>query len=242
MIELPDLDEGERVRGDCPTCGGRGTFTVSNLSGSIVYNCYKAGCHFSGKKEILASSNFLLKIFEKEKNLSAAAFDKDKDKFTFPDHWSVFFPARMNRYILKNNIDADKVQLYHDVRMDRAVFPIGTEDAVGRALGRSPKKWHRYSNSGLPFVVPNGDPVYVVEDAASACAVSKYGTGFALLGTNLTDKLLDILKEYPHIVVCLDRDASMKAIQMKLRLSQFTKAEVRLLDVDPKENPEGVLG
>ena len=181
-------------------------------------------------------------IFDQKEIYHEAALEKSDNTFEFPDNWSVFFPARMKRYILKNNIDEDKVQLYHDVRMDRAVFPIGTEDAVGRALGRSPKKWHRYSNSGLPFVVPNGDPVYVVEDAASACAVSKYGTGFALLGTNLTDKLLDILREYPHVVVCLDRDASMKAIQMKLRLSQFTKAEVRLLDVDPKENPEGVLG
>lgn len=241
MISLPDLDDGERSRTNCPVCGGQGTFTASNVDGTILFNCYKAGCRVSGRKEVLASSHFLSQIFDQKEIYHEAALEKSNNTFEFPDHWSVFFPARMKRYILKNNIDEDKVQLYHDVKMDRAVFPIGTEDAVGRALGRSPKKWHRYSNSGLPFVVPNGDPVYVVEDAASACAVSKYGTGFALLGTNLTDKLLDILKEYPHVVVCLDRDASMKAIQMKLRLSQFTKADVRLLEVDPKENPEGVL-
>ena len=46
---------------------------------------------------------------------------------------------------------------------------------------------------------------------------------------------------YPYVVVCLDKDASAKAIQMKNRIGQFTKAEVRLLDVDPKEKPEGVL-
>jgi len=28
---------------------------------------------------------------------------------------------------------------------------------------------------------------------------------------------------------------------MKNRIGQFTKCEVRLLDVDPKEKPEGVL-
>lgn len=240
MIDLPDLNDGERIRTNCPDCGGKGTFTASNISGTIVYNCYKAGCYVSGKKETLASSNFLYNFFD-EKNLSSAGKANQKSTFTFPPHWSVYFPRKMERYIEKNHIDPDKVQLYYDIKLNRAVFPIGNEDAIGRALGTSPKKWHRYGRSGLPFIVPNGNPVYVVEDAASACAVAKYGTGFALLGTNLSQKLLDILKKYPHIIVCLDRDASAKAISMKLKLSQYTKAEVRILDVDPKEKPEGVL-
>ena len=79
------------------------------------------------------------------------------------------------------------------------------------------------------------------KDCASAVAVSQYGTGLALLGTNLSDPILDIVANYPSVVVCLDRDASAKAIQMKNRIGQFTKCEVRLLDVDPKEKPEGVL-
>jgi hypothetical protein len=236
LDHLPDLDDGESIRTHCPVCGGRGTFTASNLSGSLVYNCYKAGCGIRGKREVLVSSNFLRKTYPSSSKSAEAK------PFVFPESWSVFFPPKMKRYLYKNNVDEDKIQLYYDVKLDRAVFPIGVSDAVGRSLGKSRNKWHRYASSGLPFIVPNGDPVYIVEDAASACAVSKYGTGFALLGTNLTDKLLDILREYPHVVVCLDRDASMKAVQMKIRLSQFTRAEVRLLNVDPKENPEGVLG
>ena len=220
MLEnLPDLDEGEHVRTHCPVCGGVNTFTVSNLSGRIVYNCYKAGCGIKGKRDVLVSSNFLKTTYQTSCSSGA------KGSFVFPDHWSVYLPPKMIRYAEKNNVD----------------ISIGTSDAVGRSLGKSRNKWHRYASTGLPFIVPNGDPVYVVEDAASACAVSKYGTGFALLGTNLSEILLDILKKYPHIIVCLDRDASAKAIQMKLKLSQFTKTEVRLLDVDPKENPEGVL-
>ena len=236
MVEnLPDLDEGEHVRTHCPVCGGVNTFTVSNLAGRIVYNCYKAGCGIKGKRNVLVSSNFLKTTYQTSCSSGA------KGSFVFPDHWSVYLPPKMIRYAEKNNVDINKIQLYHDVKLNRAVFPIGTCDAVGRSLGKSRNKWHRYASTGLPFIVPNGDPVYVVEDAASACAVSKYGTGFALLGTNLSEILLDILKKYPHIIVCLDRDASAKAIQMKLKLSQFTKTEVRLLDVDPKENPEGVL-
>ena len=119
-------------------------------------------------------------------------------------------------------------------------------DAVGRSLSkysnnRNYPKWHRYGNSGLPFICGNSETCYVVEDCASAVAVSQYGTGLALLGTNLSDPILDIVANYPSVVVCLDRDASAKAIQMKNRIGQFTKCEVRLLDVDPKEKPEGVL-
>ena len=119
-------------------------------------------------------------------------------------------------------------------------------DAVGRSLSkysnnRNYPKWHRYGKSGLPFICGNSETCYVVEDCASAVAVSQYGTGLALLGTNLSDQILDIVANYPSVVVCLDRDASAKAIKMKNRIGQFTKCEVRLLDVDPKEKPEGVL-
>ena len=86
-----------------------------------------------------------------------------------------------------------------------------------------------------------GDDLYLVEDAASACAVSSFGVGMALLGTNLTDRALEIAKQYPRCIVCLDKDASKKALSLTVRLKQFTKTTMRLLEFDPKEYPEGVL-
>ena len=55
---------------------------------------------------------------------------------------------------------------------------------------------------------------------ASACAVSSYGTGMALLGTNLTDRALEIAKQYPRCIVCLDKDASKKALTLTVSLPQ----------------------
>ena len=162
----------------------------------------------------------------------------------------------MTRYCNENNINTDKVQLYHDVKLDRAVFPIFDVkinegslptitpkiiDAVGRSLSKYGAKWHRYSNSGLPFICGEGETCYVVEDSASAVAVSQHGIGLALLGTNLSNEVLDIVIKYPYVIVCLDKDASSKAIRMKNRIAQFTRANVKLLEVDPKENPKGVL-
>ena len=253
MIDLPDFDElsdNQGMRINCPDCGGRGTFTATRVDGTILYNCYKAGCSLSGKKDVMGSSKYI-------RSKSIISAEPTKSDFNMPDHFSIYHPNKMVSYCVRNNIDTSKVQLYYDVKLDRAVFPIfmvqpssfdtptiwrnKVVDAVGRTLGNSWNKWHRYGNSGLPFICGNSEICYVVEDCASAVAVSQYGTGLALLGTNLSDQLLDIVVNYPYVIVCLDRDASAKAIQMKNRIGQFTKAEVRLLDVDPKEKPEGVL-
>ena len=244
MIELPDfdeIDENQGIRVNCPSCGGYGTFTATRVDGSILYNCYKAGCSVSGKKDVLGSSKYV-----REKSIISA--ETNKYEFEMPEHLSIYFPKKMIKYCNENNIDTNKVQLYYDVKLDRAVFPIfmvqpsnfsvptiwrnKVVDAVGRSLSkysnnRNYPKWHRYGKSGLPFICGNSETCYVVEDCASAVAVSQYGTGLALLGTNLSDQILDIVANYPSVVVCLDRDASAKAIKMKNRIGQFTKCEVR---------------
>ena len=43
-----DLGEGDTVRGDCPDCGGKNTFTAHKSGGAVVYNCYKLGCKIQG--------------------------------------------------------------------------------------------------------------------------------------------------------------------------------------------------
>ena len=63
----------------------------------------------------------------------------------------------------------------------------------------------------------------------------------ALLGTNLSDRAVDIAKGYSNCVICLDKDASRKALSLTKRLKQFTDTTMRILKHDPKEYPEGVL-
>ena len=253
MFDLPEFDdlmEYQKIRINCPSCGGVKTFTATRTDGIVLYNCYKAGCNVSGKKRMLSSSRYI-----REKSIILPSQQKQKE-FKIPDHFSVYLPKKMTRYCNENNINTDKVQLYYDVKLDRAVCPIFdvkiTEgslptitpkiiDAVGRSLSKYGAKWHRYSNSGLPFICGEGETCYVVEDSASAVAVSQHGIGLALLGTNLSNEVLDIVIKYPYVIVCLDKDASSKAIRMKNRIAQFTRANVKLLEVDPKENPKGVL-
>ena len=39
-----DVRYGETIRTNCPYCKGYNTFSVTNMGGSIVWNCYKASC------------------------------------------------------------------------------------------------------------------------------------------------------------------------------------------------------
>ena len=244
MIESMMLAEGGTKRTDCPHCGGRNTFTLSIREGKALWNCYKASCRARGAAGVRSSRSDLIKRISKisltpERNL---IYDK-------PTNFSGFFPEKMTRYMDKNHVTeayhAGRVELYHDVVQDRCVFMIKAGgkyvDAVGRSLGRG-TKWHRYSGTGEPFLCGTAGDLYIVEDAASACAVSKYGVGMALLGTNLTDRALQVAKGYSRCVVCLDKDANKKALSLTMRLKQYTETTMRLLNADPKEYPEGVLG
>jgi hypothetical protein len=103
-------------------------------------------------------------------------------------------------------------------------------------------KWLRYGKSAEPFVVKtDSNHVILVEDAASACAVSEYGTGIALLGTSLTYRALEVVTKYRSVTVALDRDAFNKSLALTRRLRQYMAANAKLLREDPKVYPKGVI-
>ena len=114
MIELPDfddIDDNQGIRVNCPSCGGYGTFTATRVDGSILYNCYKAGCSVSGKKDVVGSSKYV-----REKSIISA--ETNKYEFEMPEHFSIYFPKKMIKYCNENNIDTSKVQLYYDVKQN----------------------------------------------------------------------------------------------------------------------------
>jgi len=244
MITSMMLTEGDTKRLDCPHCGGRNTFTLSIREGKALWNCYKASCRARGATGVRSSRSDLIKRIQRTSLTSEKNMIYEK-----PPHFSTYFPEKMVKYMDRNHVTQayreGLVELYHDILQDRCVFVIKASekpvDAVGRALGRG-TKWHRYSGTREPFLCGYGDLLYIVEDAASACAVSQYGVGMALLGTSLTDRALEVAKGYSRCVVCLDKDASTKALSLTVRLKQYTETTMRLLNADPKEYPEGVLG
>ena len=162
--------------------------------------------------------------------------------------------ARAMDYIKNNNIEyAYKKKfcnLQYDVKEDRCVFCIyqnnGIVDAVGRSLtGRKPK-WKRYASSKLPFITNNkNDTCVIVEDCASACAVTISSMcGVALMGTNLLkEHIPHIVDKFKLAIVALDKDASKKSLDIAKELSVHIQTQVKFLDKDIKTwTKEKILG
>ena len=76
----------------------------------------------------------------------------------------------------------------------------------------------------------------IVEDCASACAVSNVLTGVAILGTSLTQSHKQYLKSYDKIYVALDRDATTKSFGVANELKSYglQNVHVKTLEDDLK--------
>ena len=92
-----------------------------------------------------------------------------------------------------------------------------------------------YGNKNYPFICGDSDIGVLVEDCASACAVSHIYSGIALMGTSLPDSYIPILKKkFKKIIVALDRDATIKAFDISNQLRYFKETEVKILEDDLK--------
>ena len=124
-------------------------------------------------------------------------------------------------------------------KRNRVVFLVKKKgvvvDAVGRLINGIGPKWYRYANSKQPFICGEHSAAIVVEDCASACSCSHQMTGVALMGTNLLQEHIDVLRRYDKVIVALDKDATDKAIEMVRVLAQEgVPAKLAVLNNDLK--------
>ena len=240
FVETLSLKNQEIYRGDCPACGNKNTFSVKNMGDAILYNCFHADCEVKGKVK---------------SEISKSSFSNDKkvwntnSSFAIPSHFAEF--TRSNsavKYLKKYNcmdaIDKKKVSIMYDIKQNRVVFLIKDYadkiiDAIGRSLDKNSKvKWLRYGKSKNPFIVDgeiDKNVVVIVEDCASACAVSCGFSGLALLGTTLTNSTLSVIRnKWSRAIVCLDKDATDKALKMSDRLNFYLQTDIKMLERDLK--------
>ena len=228
-----DISDGGSVRMDCPECKGRRTFTVSNLNGQLLWNCYKAGCSISGANRVSMSATAIQDKLNKIVKVKDTSFDMPMYVVPVP----VPTDAPVYEYASEWGLDVAEHGLMYDIREHRVVFPVVhngiTVDATGRALGKRIPKWKRYGNSGLPYVHGCGKVAVVVEDCVSAAVVGgDRHTGVALMGTSMSNEQRQYLAQFSTAVVALDPDASKKtlAIAKELRSVVNNVKVLRLQD------------
>ena len=241
VIQKIRLAEGEHKTLTCPFCGGRNKFTLDRFDGVLVWNCFRASCNakgsLRGKRDITALKNYVggtptQRSVKKLNPLPAMTVSVRKHE-----------PAV--KYLSEvNSLEAYEsglIKVRYLPTENRVLFY--TDDgtgAVGRALdGRLPK-WWKYGDTPKGIAVGSGEHAVLVEDVASACAVSRLSgvVGFALLGTNITTGIKAQLVKYNKTTLVLDNDASNKAVYLirkHNRVSHLRLTEKDLKCLTPKQ-------
>ena len=232
IIQSIPLREGDRKVIQCPFCYGEKKLALSKSDGKLMWNCYRASCNakgiFSGRRNLQSPKNYLNnKIVVREK------YVRPLPSITT----SIYNHEPAMEYLKSvNSLESytnGYIKVRYDPSEDRVLFYSDT-GAVGRSLNNNTIKWMSYGNTSKGIHIGNGDTAVLVEDAPSACSVSRIPglVGVALLGTTLTQSIKNSLNLYKDTYLTLDKDASVKAIVIKRRVCSGIK--VRLTSADLK--------
>ena len=107
-----DITDGSSVRMDCPECKGRRTFTVSNLNGQLLWNCYKAGCSISGANRVSMSATAIQDKLNKIVKVKDTSFDMPMYVVPVP----VPTDAPVYEYASEWGLDVTEHGLMYDIR------------------------------------------------------------------------------------------------------------------------------
>ena len=241
VTDLTIAPEG-RLRMDCPACGKKNTFSVSDTGGERLWFCFHADCGVRGRTGFrIRTDTPYHPLLRKATPVREPLCEPE---FQLPDtvvpvsrsEEAVRYLKRVNAYDAYLSGRAD---IRYDFRMNRVVYLIKdgrrTVDAAGRSLVNAKPKWWRYGKSGSPFVCGSSRVGIILEDCASACSLSNVLSGIALLGTNLQDSHLPFLRRYDRLVVALDKDATKKALQLVRQLQGHRPTSLVVLNKDVKE-------
>ena len=247
LTQTIDLVEGEHRRMDCHECGGKNTLSISNVNGVLIWHCFRASCTSRGAMPIGYTAANIASTFLRER--SAEPFD---NLFTVPDVWmSVLRNNDCIKYMEKNNFSHSFMALAASFRYDpqenRFVFlctgPNGNVcGAMGRRLDNnrvSIAKWKKYYGSVYCFTAKLkkaafSDHLVVVEDCASACAVSSLVHSMALGGTYFQTPWVGELTRYKRVIIALDPDALYKSFGMSRLVSLVSNCIIWPIQKDLK--------
>lgn len=240
-VESLDIPPLGRYRSDCPVCAKKNTFSVNDDGMQRLWFCFHADCNVSGRTGIKLSRDHASKVFKRSQAI--APVPRTSNTYEMPNTF-VSLSRNLDAELYVKSVDAydaylaGRADIRYDFKRNRVVYIVkngnAAVDAVGRSIdGRGPK-WYRYGNSQQPFVCGTGECVAVVEDCASACSVSHLVTGLALLGTNLLDEHIQVIKRYSRVFVALDKDATDKALTMVKILCRHVPTKLMVLNRDLK--------
>lgn len=242
LLKSINLTEGDRKSIDCPFCGGRKKFNISKIDGKTLWNCYRASCTakgiYSGPRSIEEAKAYMAGKNTTEFSVRTTPIPSMTTSLLNSEQ-AVDYVKSVNSF---EAYEAGYINIRFSPGENRVLFY--TQDGlgcVGRNLRSTGPKWWTYGDTKKGIHVGLGDTAVLVEDSASACAVSRCPdkVGVALLGTNLTKHINKSLTKYKKCIIILDNDAKQKSVSL-LRAS-IIPSVIRVTKVDIKEMSKSSL-
>jgi|TARA_R100000049_G_C1938400_1_gene82316 hypothetical protein len=255
LLDSLELSDGVTLRQDCPYCGGHNTFTLLKERGEVKWNCYKLDCRIKGRENNALSKADLVADVKK-------VTTKHEQHLKPLPHWvppTTKMKHWMHLWGVLRAVEQQRLKAMYDPKENRYVFLAFSEGRLVAAQGRAAYdptnriKWkHYYGRVRAPFIIPEmgtymlpwykGRKVGIcVEDITSAAVVSDYADGIALMGTNLLDDYIPILQKYDLLIICLDKDANIKANSIARELNWYTETKLVISGEDPKNMSKSEL-
>lgn len=244
MLELVMklLGNSNSYRGTCPVCHKHNTFSVTKHNGRVFYHCFSASCSVMGSSKSNYTTSDLNEVMKEYK--------EGNEEFVLPDRFvsctskqeAIDYLRSVNCLIPFENKVA---KILFDPKSNRVVFVSEHNHKIVGAIGRAidkgvTPKWLRYDSNPYPYVCGREKIAFVVEDAASATAISPWVTGIAILGTSFSTNHLSFLKGYDKVYIALDKDATSKSLHIHQVVAFFCDTKVVMLEQDLKYNPRKV--
>ena len=237
ILKSIKVNEGSSLSMDCPFCLGKRKFSITNDSGTILWNCYKASCNARGSwRKGMSLDSVKRRLDEPYVRPRPIKGRLIPDVLSSPNN----HPDVLS-YLTENNcIDAfnqGRVKVRYAPIDNRCLFFMNDKQgAVGRALDDRVPKWMSYGDTTGVFKIGDSNTAVLVEDAPSACAVSSTltFTGVAILGTSMNTKQKQYLKSFEKIYIALDKDAKKKSLRIYTQLQGLVPTTVRFIDQDLK--------
>lgn len=237
FVKKQKIPNGVTRRYTCPICGGYNTFGVTNSSGILSWNCFRASCPAKGMSDGESSISDIKQRLggnEYEVNRLGAVIPDDLFSVNRPD--LIEWLESVNSY---ESMIRGLVDIKYSPSVNRILFKLRDfQGYTGRKLDSNSfgPKWIKYGDSAHVFACGTGKTGVLVEDAPSACAVGLLEgyTGISLLGTTLTSNHKVELFTYSNLIVCLDPDAASKSITISESLQGIRPTTVKLIPDDLK--------
>jgi len=233
IIKAIPIKEGDTKVITCPFCYGEKKLALSRLDGKLLWYCYRASCNgkgvHHGNRSKAGVHNYLNKVIKDKVSRRpipeiVTSVDNHPPALKYLESVNSL-QAHQQRLVKVKYAPADNRVLF---------YSRGSHGAVGRSLSKYGPKWISYGHIPDGIQVGDGKTAVLVEDAPSACSVSRIDglVGIALLGTTITSGIKKTLSNYNEVYLILDKDAALKSISQLRNVNKNMK--VRLTSIDLK--------